>query len=402
VTTVVPFKRTAQGETPEPSARARVGTLARLRLTTFRSYEALSLPVEGRPVVLTGVNGAGKTNLLEAISLFSPGRGLRCARLSELARQTEPGCNPSKSWAVAIRLYAPEGTRDLGTGQGLDSGERRQARIDGEAASVGAFSELLRVLWLTPAMDRLFVEGPGGRRRFLDRLALGLQPEHATHSARYARAMRERNILLRDAVDSSSWLFALESEMAIHGARIAEHRLTTVRRLGSVLAEQEGAFPRAALSLSGHIENDLVAGATPEEAESRFRLRLAQSRARDAAAGRALEGPHGSDLRVTHEGLGRDAEACSTGEQKALLLGLVLAQAQLVAAEAPGLGPVLLLDEVAAHLDGARREALFEAILALGLQSWLTGTDATLFAPLGRAAQHFTVARSRVMPAVRS
>jgi DNA replication and repair protein RecF len=383
-------------------AGARAGTLARLRLTAFRSYETLSLPVESQPVVLAGVNGAGKTNLLEAISLLSPGRGLRGARLSDLVRRTEPGCESSKGWAVAVRLRGPEGICDLGTGQGLDSAERRQASIDGEVASVGAFSERLRVLWLTPAMDRLFVEGSGGRRRFLDRLALSLEPEHAARSARYARAMRERNILLRDAVDDPAWLSALESEMALNGVRIAAHRLTTVRRLGCALAEQEGAFPRAALSLSGQIESDLAAGATPEEAESRFRLRLAQSRARDAAAGRALEGPHGSDLCVTHEGLGRDAEQCSTGEQKALLVGLVLAQARLVAAEAPGLGPVLLLDEVAAHLDTARREALFEAILALGLQAWLTGTDAALFAPLGRAAQHFTVAKGRVTPAARS
>lgn len=397
MTTVVPFKRAACGQAPEPLAVEREGTIARIKLTAFRSYGELALSMDARPVVLTGANGAGKTNLLEALSLFSPGRGLRGAKLSHMAHRVESEAAPATAWAIALKLRGRDGQHDLGTGQGFDGSERRRARIDGETASLEAFVARLRILWLTPAMDRLFVEGPAERRRFLDRLVFSLEAQHATHAATYGRAMRERNVILRDGVNDPAWLAALETEMAVHGVRVAASRLAAVRRLGRVLAAQETAFPKASFMLCGHIEERLAAGDAPEEIERDFALRLARGRTRDAAAARALEGPHVSDLRVTHEGLGRSADQCSTGEQKALLVGLVLAQARLVAAEAPGLGPVLLLDEIAAHLDAARREALFEAIVALGLQAWLTGTDAALFAPFGHAAQHFTVTDSRVM-----
>lgn len=402
MTTVVPFKRIAPVEAQETLASERAGTIARVKLAAFRSYDELALSVDSRPVVLTGTNGAGKTNLLEALSLFSPGRGLRGARLSDMARRADPKAAPADAWAVALKLCGRDGPHDLGTGQGFDGGDRRQARIDGESASLGAFGAYLRVLWLAPAMDRLFVDGPSARRRFLDRLVLSLEAEHATHSVRYAQAMRERNVLLRDGARDPSWLSGLETEMTIHGVKLAACRLATVRRLGSALADQRTAFPRAALSLSGHIEEQLAAGLAPKEIEREFALGLARGRARDAAAGRALEGPHVSDLCVTHEDLGRAADQCSTGEQKALLVGLVLAQARLVATEAPGLGPVLLLDEVTAHLDRSRRAALFAAIVAEGLQAWLTGTDAELFAPLGRGAQRFTVMESRVVPGIGS
>jgi DNA replication and repair protein RecF len=385
-------------EAHTPLALERAGTVARIKLTAFRSYEELTLSVDARPVVLTGANGAGKTNLLEALSLFSPGRGLRGARLSDMARRAQREAAPADAWAIALKLRGTDDIHDLGTGQGFDGGERRQARIDGGTASLGAFAAYLRVLWLTPAMDRLFVEGPSGRRRFLDRLVLSFEAEHAAHSARYSQAMRERNVLLRDGVNDPAWLSALESEMAAHGVKLAAFRLAAVRRLAAALAGQETAFPRAALSLCGQIEDLLADGLAPEEVERDFALRLARMRARDAAAGRAVEGPHASDLQVVHKDLGRPADQCSTGEQKALLVGLVLAQARLVAAEAPGLGPVVLLDEIAAHLDATRREALFAAIAAQELQVWLTGTDAGLFAPLGKAAQHFVVAESRVTP----
>lgn len=397
MTTVVPLRRAAPVEAEESLECGRAGTVARVKLTAFRSYDELALSVDARPVVLAGTNGAGKTNLLEALSLFSPGRGLRGARLSDMAHRPEPEKEPAEAWAIALKLRGPDGAHDLGTGQGFDGGERRQARIDGETASLGAFGAHLRVLWLTPAMDRLFIEGPSARRRFLDRLVLSLEVEHAAHSTRYAQAMRERNILLRDGTKDPAWLSALEAEMAANGVELATSRLATVRRLGWALADQRTAFPKAALRLCGQIEQALAAGLAPDDVECDFAFRLARDRARDAAAGRALEGPHVSDLRVTHESLGRAADQCSTGEQKALLVGLVLAQARLAATESPALSPILLFDEIAAHLDAPRREALFEALVAEGFQAWLTGTDAALFVPLGRAAQHFTVRDSRVL-----
>lgn len=398
MTTVVPFKRSEQNEAPAPWPHGRAGTVARLKLASFRSYEELDLSVDSRPVVLAGPNGAGKTNLLEAVSLFAPGCGLRGAKFSEMASRPNQAGTPARAWAIALKLRACDGARDLGTGHGLDGGERRQARIDGQAARPAEFGAHLRVLWLTPAMDRVFLEGSAGRRRFLDRLTLSLEAEHARHSARYLRAMRERNALLREDGRDPAWLSALEQEIATEGVRLAACRLSTVRRLGLALAKQGSAFPRAALSIVGYPENALAGGMAPEEAALDFARRLACGRGRDEAAGRTLEGPHLSDLQVTHEPLGRPAEHCSTGEQKALLVGMLLAQAGLVAAHAPGLGPVLLLDEIAAHLDATRREALFEALLAQGLQAWLTGTDAALFEPLGRAAQHFTVSDSRLAP----
>ena len=350
--------------------------LTRLVLTDFRNHpDAVLTPGKGF-VVLTGENGAGKTNVLEAVSLLAPGRGLRRAALGEMARQGGRG-----GFGVAA---SREGV-DIGTGTQPDAPERRLVRINGAPAAATALAEWLTVLWLTPAMDRLFVEGPGERRRFLDRLTLALAPGHAHHSARYEAAMRQRNrILSDDAPPDAGWLAALEARMAEHGAAIEAARRLTVAALGERLAAQvEGPFARAGLTLEGW-EGDHVS----------LLRELAEGRRRDAAAGRTLAGPHRADLIVTHLGKVQAAHLCSTGEQKALLLGLVLGHAELVA-ERTGRAPILLLDEVAAHLDPSRRAALFER-LAGGGQVWMTGTEDALFDAMPAAATRWHVDSGRI------
>ncbi|AGH50043.1 MULTISPECIES: DNA replication/repair protein RecF [Sphingomonadales] len=359
--------------------------VTRLALTDFRSYGQALLACEPGLIVLTGENGAGKTNILEAVSLLTPGRGLRGAALSEMARSDGPG-----GFAVAARLA---GDVEIGTGTLASAPERRQVRINGAAASANALSEWLAVLWLTPAMDRLFVEGAGGRRRFLDRLVLALEPGHAAHAARYEAAMRARNRLLAEERDSGrradpAWLASLEAAMAEHGAAVAEARARTVTALDERIARQpEGPFARAALAIEGG----------EAMAEAALREALAAGRARDAVAGRTLTGPHRADLAVIHRAKGQPAARASTGEQKALLLGIVLAHADLVA-ERVGRRPVLLLDEVAAHLDPLRRAALFDRLAAGGGQVWMTGTEPALFEAAPAGAQHLTVAAGAVVP----
>jgi len=362
--------------------------LTRLVLTDFRNHQDAVLAPGSGFIVLTGENGAGKTNVLEAVSLLAPGRGLRRAPLGEMARQGGSG-----GFGVAASL---DGV-DIGTGTQPDAPERRLVRINGAAAAATALAEWLTVLWLTPAMDRLFVEGPGERRRFLDRLALALAPGHAHHSARYEAAMRQRNRILADEdTPDAGWLSALEARMAEHGAAIETARRLTVTALGERLAAQaEGPFARAGLSLEGWAGDH----------DSLVR-ELAEGRRRDAAAGRTLAGPHRADLIVTHLGKpvlsaatgrvegGQAAHLCSTGEQKALLLGLVLGHAELVA-ERTGRAPILLLDEVAAHLDPSRRAALFER-LSGGGQVWMTGTEAGLFDELPGTSTWLTVSEGRI------
>lgn len=354
--------------------------LVRLTLSNFRSYsDALITPGPGL-VVLTGENGAGKTNVLEAVSLLSPGRGLRGANLSEMARSGGSG-----GFAVAARL----GDVDLGTGTAPSAPDRRQVRINGAQTSATSLAEWLSVLWLTPAMDRLFLEGAGGRRRFLDRLVLALSPAHAVHASRYEAAMRARNKLLGEGVPDLGWLSALEARMAEHGAALAVARREAVGALADRLASAaEGPFARAGIALGGWNGNDSEA----------LLAELARGRSRDASAGRTLAGPHRTDLVVTHLGKNQPAERCSTGEQKALLLGLVLAHADLVA-ERTGRRPILLLDEVAAHLDSSRRAALFERLEAEGGQVWMTGTEASLFAGIGGSATWLQVAEGSIGPA---
>lgn len=379
--------------TPAVDADVATAPLAveRLRLSAFRSYPAFELKVDARPVVLTGENGAGKTNILEALSLMGPGRGLRGVKIAQMGHRKAGEAAAGAPFAIACRAQAGGEAADLGTGQLEAMSERRQARIDGADANLGALSERVRLVWLTPAMDRLFVEGPAERRRFLDRLTLARVPAHAPHAAAYERAMRERNRLLRDGPRDPRWLSALEREMAEHGTAIAAARLTTVEALDGAL-ETQGAFPRALLTLEGTLETLLAQSHLEEDVAVRFAQMLARSRARDEAAGRTLDGPHTSDLAVTHGETGRAAAHCSTGEQKALLVGLILAQTRLVRAQSGHAGPLLLLDEIAAHLDARRRAALFDEILTLRVQAWMTGTDASAFTDLGTAAQHFAVA----------
>lgn len=347
--------------------------VTRLVLTDFRNHaEAALMPGAGF-VVLTGENGAGKTNILEAVSLLAPGRGLRRAALPEMARQGGSG-----GFGVAAELGAGAA---IGTGTQASAPERRLVRVNGAAASATALAEWLTILWLTPAMDRLFVEGPGERRRFLDRLTLALAPGHAHHSARYEAAMRQRNRLLAaDTPADPDWLAALEARMAEHGAAIDAARRKAVALLGARLAAQpEGVFARASLALEGW-QGDA----------SQLGHALSEGRRRDAAAGRALAGPHRADLIVTHLGKNQPAHLCSTGEQKALLLGLVLAHAELVS-ERTGRAPILLLDEVAAHLDPGRRAALFARLTGAG-QVWMTGTEPELFAAVPGEATRYHVA----------
>lgn len=340
--------------------------LDRLVLTDFRNHDALTLAPARGFVVLTGPNGAGKTNVLEAVSLLAPGRGLRRAALGEMARTDGAG-----GFGVAATLA--DGT-EIATGTLANAPERRVVRINGAASAANALAERLSILWLTPAMDRLFTEPASGRRQFLDRLALALFPGHAVHAARYDAAMRSRNRLLTEERPDREWLDALERRMAEHGAALDAVRRETVTALAERLAAQPaGDFPRAGLALEGW-------SGEPGDLVDQLRI----GRARDAAAGRTLAGPHRVDLLVRHLEKDRAAALASTGEQKALMLGIVLAHAELVTART-GVPPVLLLDEVAAHLDPARRAALFARLAGRG-QVWMTGTEPALFADVGGGA----------------
>ena len=340
--------------------------VSRLTLADFRSYPAASIEPGPGFVLLSGENGAGKTNLLEAVSLLSPGRGLRGAALSEMTRIGGAG-----GFGVAARL----GEVEIGTGTQPAAPERRQVRINSAPASVNSLSEWLSVLWLTPAMDRLFLGSAGDRRRFLDRLVLALEPGHAHHSSRYEAAMRARNKLLADEAPADpAWLAALEQQMAEHGTAIGGARARTVAELEHRLeVAPEDEFARAAVQLDGWAEADLA-------------TQLRESRSRDTAAGRATVGPHRQDLLVTHRAKQMEAARSSTGEQKALLLGLVLAHAELVT-ERRADPPILLLDEVAAHLDPKRRAALFARLEGRG-QVWMTATEAALFEGVGTASRY--------------
>lgn len=341
--------------------------IGRLTLSDFRNHaDALIVP-DRAFILLTGDNGAGKTNILEAVSMLAPGRGLRGAALSAMARQDGPG-----GFGIAADVDGVV----LGTGVTAAAPDRRQVRIGGVASTANALSEHLSIVWLTPAMDRLFLDSPGGRRRFLDRLTFALHPAHAGHSTRYDAAMRARNRLLSDPTRADpAWLTALETQMGEHGEALAYARADLVARLNKVLALQPDepfARPHVAIEAGDGVE------ALAE--------RLARERRRDAAAGRTLSGPHRSDLSVLHVAKDQPAALCSTGEQKALLLSILLAHAALVTDER-GQPPVLLLDEVAAHLDPSRRDALFDRLRQTGGQIWMTGTESSLFNDLADATR---------------
>jgi DNA replication and repair protein RecF len=388
--------------------------VTRLTLTRFRNYRAARIEVEARPVVLCGPNGAGKTNLLEALSFLSPGRGLRRARLPEIvtdgtesdAAPPDPSPAPKagNGWAVAATLSGTPGVAVIGTGwepgtgsPGTPGRERRLLRIDGQPVRTQTvLAGHLSLLWLTPQMDRLFVEGSGGRRRFLDRLVFGFDAGHAGRLARYEHALRERARLLREGVRDPSWLAALEDQMATTGVAVTAARREAVQRLNRACAAAIGPFPQAELAVSGVVEGwlDERPALLVEDA---VRLRLREQRSADAESGSAAVGAHRSDvlvsLRTGSAGM-MPADRCSTGEQKALLLAIVLANARLLA-ELPTGPPLLLLDEVVAHLDADRRAALFREVMALGGQAWLTGTDAPLFAPLKDEAQFVSIVAGR-------
>jgi DNA replication and repair protein RecF len=375
--------------------------LSKLTLTNFRNYAALSIDFAPGPVVLTGDNGAGKTNLLEAVSLFTPGRGLRRAAYAEMAREGGDG-----GFALHARLDGASGPAEIGTGvSGSEAaGEAgRKVRINGAPARAGdAMLEWLRVMWLTPAMDTLFTGPAGDRRRFLDRLVLAIDAGHGQRALAYEKAMRGRNRLLTENSRDHAWFEAIETQMAETGTAIAAARVELVRLLAAMveMLPSNGPFPQADIALAGTLETGI--GSLPAvDVEEKFRQALAAGRERDRAAGRTLEGPHRSDLLVKHRPKAMPAELCSTGEQKALLVGIVLSHARLTG-EMSGMTPILLLDEIAAHLDAGRRAALFSILEDLDCQAFMTGTDAALFSSLKGRAQFLTVDHGTVGPTDRT
>lgn len=388
-------------------APAKMVGLSRLKLTEFRSYKGADFSLQGRqPIVLTGPNGAGKTNLLEAVSYLSPGRGLRGARLGDVSRNA---ADAGEGWAVAATLIDANGAEvRIGTGleaagtpQADDGGprrERRVVRIDGSTASgPSALSDQVTMSWITPQMDRLFTAASSDRRRFLDRLVYGFDRDHARRVGAYERALRGRRKLLKEqsAHADPIWLDALENTMAEQGIAIAAARRETVARLRSSIANGVGPFPGANIEISGQVENWLDQMAAVD-AEDQLRSELRKAREADVRGGRATVGPHKSDLKVRHNQKDMPAELCSTGEQKALLIAIILADAGVHSGQGQG-GPILLLDEIAAHLDEDRRGALFEELAALDAQVWLTGTDPEVFGPLRSHAEFLRVADGQIV-----
>ncbi|RVC19370.1 DNA replication/repair protein RecF [Mesorhizobium sp. M7A.F.Ca.AU.002.02.1.1] len=371
--------------------------ISKLTLTNFRNYAALTIDLAPGAVVFSGDNGAGKTNLLEAISFLTPGRGLRRAPYADVAREGGDG-----GFALHARLDGPDGQVEIGTGisGGDTAGEGgRRVRINGASArSAEDMLEWLRVVWLTPAMDALFTGPAADRRRFLDRLVLAIDPGHGQRANDYEKAMRGRNRLLTESSRDDRWFDAIETQMAETGVAIAAARAEMVRLLAAMIDRlpDTGPFPQADIGLSGELEAE-IAVAPAVDVEERFRRTLAEGRERDRAAGRTLDGPHRSDLVVRHRPKAMPAELCSTGEQKALLVGIVLSHARLTG-EMSGMTPILLLDEIAAHLDSGRRAALFSILEELNCQAFMTGTDAALFSSLQGRAQFLTVDHGTVGP----
>jgi DNA replication and repair protein RecF len=370
--------------------------LTRLRLTDFRSWASLDARFDAPVVVIAGENGAGKTNLLEAISLLGPGRGLRGARMGDLGRRVDGAARP---WAAAGRFATPQGAFDIGTGTDPEgTSERRVFRLDGQPVRTQSeLAERVALVWLTPQMDRLFQEGATGRRRFLDRLAWALEPAHAREVAAHDNAMSQRNRLLAEGRADPRWLAGLEDAMARHAVAATAARRALALRLNAVMAAAiaTGAFPAARMDLLCPIAAAL-ADQPALAVEDALREGLAADRRRDAAAGGAARGAHRADMTLVHLPKDQPAELCSTGEQKALLVSVVLAHAALIA-DARGFAPLLLLDEVAAHLDQARREALFAALAALPAQTFLTGTEAEVFRPLAGIAALFRAGEGKLL-----
>lgn len=353
-----------------------MSVVAELTLSHFRSHRTTKLAVDPRPVAIYGANGAGKTNILEAVSLLSPGRGLRRAQADELIRRPEV-----LGWKITSILTGSGAPNEVETS--AEPGSSRSVRIDGKAHPQIALSRIARVVWLVPAMDRLWIEGAEGRRRFLDRITMSFDPAHAEAVLTYEKGMRERNRLLKDMVRDSHWYTALERQMADAGAKITANRRATLARLADASEGAHTAFPSATLSMK-HAE-----GLLPDDADALVQA-LAGNRGSDLRAGRTLIGPHRIDLHALFTAKGVPAAQCSTGEQKALLISLVLTNARALA-EDTGAPPLILLDEVAAHLDADRRASLYDEIAALGAQAWMTGTEPDLFGALGNRAQYIDV-----------
>jgi len=369
-----------------------VTLITSLRLTDFRNYAALDVSFGTKPIVLFGPNGSGKTNLLEALSFLSPGRGMRRAKMEDIARRIDGQLAPA--WGVNAIIN--EDTR-ISLGQVPEYPGRRVIRLNGTAITGQSLAEWLSLMWLTPAQDRLFTGPAGDRRKFLDRFVMVHLPEHGMNSARYEKARRERNRLLSDSVMDPSWHDALERDLALYGSKIVEARTQTFTRLEDEIQARDSAFPKAAIALEGRYENLILNGQTRQNVENNIREDLSQGRGLAQRAGRTLIGPHRSDLLVTHVSKSMPAADCSTGEQKALLIGLILAQVRAqneVSNNTPQ--KVLLLDEVAAHLDIERRAALIEELLTLDAQVFMTGTDASLFEAFNGRAQMLSVKAGRV------
>lgn len=352
--------------------------LSELTLSHFRSHRRAVLDIDARPVAIYGGNGAGKTNLIEAVSMLSPGRGLRRAGMDDLTRRPE-----ALGWKVTAVLQSLNQTHEISTF--AEPTQSRHVRIDDKASPQTALGRIARILWLVPSMDRLWIEGADGRRRFLDRATLSFTPSHAEAVLSYEKAMRERNRLLKDMVRDPHWYIALERQMAESGATIHANRCNTINELNTAQANATTAFPIANLSLT----NPEGGCDAPDDADAMLAT-FAQNRPRDLAAGRALHGPHRSDLGALFTEKGVQAKDCSTGEQKALLISVILANARALTRDF-GAPPILLLDEVAAHLDANRRAALYDEICTLGAQAWMTGTGPELFAELGARAQYVEV-----------
>ena len=374
---------------PKPESTFSITTLS---LANFRNYDDLWLALAPEPVVLTGMNGSGKTNILEAVSLLVPGRGMCRAAPTEWQNHHQ-----SLPWAISATLDTPRGDIKIGTGRDpeMPYGERRVVHIDGRAVkSQQTLAEHVAMAWITPDMDRVLADGPSARRKLLDRMAYSFDPAHAGRVHRYEKALRERLRLLRDGVADAAWLSALEDDMAQTGVAIAAARLHLLRQLQTGIADTQSAFPQADLTLTGLTEE----GLSKEPAllvEDKLRAALARTRGDDAQSGTCAIGVHRSDLAVIHRTHHCPAELCSTGEQKALLVAIMLAYVRTLA-QTRGMPPLFLLDDITAHLDSLRRAALFEEILSLRVQAWLTGTDTSFFKPLLPHAQSYVVEKGRV------
>ena len=359
--------------------------LTRLRLSDFRSHARLDLKLDPRPVCLWGANGAGKTNILEAISQLGPGRGLRAAALPDMTRH-----DASAGWTVSATL-----DDDRKIGVGLDAsgqGNKRNIRLDGAPATASDLADLIRIVWLTPAMDSVFRGGASERRRFFDRQVMAHIPSHGSVSSRYEKAMRERNALLERGRVDPAWADAIEGRMAEAGALIVSNRARILAALQTAINDRpEGYFPKGDLALIGEVEEAAKAGASLFDLQDQIAENLAKGRYRDQAAGRTLTGPHRTDLSVIHRPTGAAAGDASTGQQKALLIGLILASARALNEDGEGPSPLILLDEAAAHLDRDRRAALFDELIEIGGQAWLTGTEEFLFEAFGDSAQRVEV-----------